>query len=66
MARRQYLGIYDRTGELLRVAFSSPFGPELITFIDPSQEIELKLRLLTENTHVVLFWDYEGIKIKPL
>lgn len=64
--RRQFLGIYKRDGIELKVLFSTPFGPEITTFLDPQCEIENKLTKLSAESSVILIWDDGGIKIKQL
>lgn len=64
--KRQYLGIYKRDGDELKVLFSTPFGPEITAFLDPDGKIEKKLMSLASKPNVALVWDSDGIKIKQL
>lgn len=64
VAKRLLLGIHSRDGEFLRLGFSSPFGPEIVTFSDPDGSIENKIKHLLKDKDVLLVWSSDGIKIK--
>jgi hypothetical protein len=64
--RRQFLGIYKRDGEELKVLFSTPFGPEITVFLDPDNRIENTLNAITTGKQVAVLWDSDGIRIKQL
>lgn len=66
MTKRIYLGIHSRDAEFLRVVFSTPFGPEIVTFIDPDSIIELKLNKISENKNIAVIWGAQGITIKKV